>query len=267
MKRFFAQCYIWLLLIVLYAPIVFIAIFSFTESKVLGNWTGFSTKLYQNLFTGDMQGTGSLMQAIENTVVIALIAATISTLLGTVAAIGIHNMRGKAKQAITFMNNIPMLNPDIITGVSLFLLFVFLHISQGYMTVVLAHITFCTPYVVLNVLPKLTQMNPNIYEAALDLGATPFQALRKVLIPMLKPGMISGFILAFTMSLDDFAVTFFTRGTIGLDTLSTYIYTDARKGGLTPELRPLITIMFVGILLLLIVINIRNIRNANKAAE
>ena len=267
MKRFFAQCYIWLLLIVLYAPIVFIAIFSFTESKVLGNWTGFSTKLYQNLFTGDMQGTGSLMQAIENTVIIALIAATVSTILGTIAAIGIHNMRGKAKQTITFMNNIPMLNPDIITGVSLFLLFVFLHISQGYMTVVLAHITFCTPYVVLNVLPKLTQMNPNIYEAALDLGATPFQALRKVLMPMLKPGMISGFILAFTMSLDDFAVTFFTRGTVGLDTLSTYIYTDARKGGLTPELRPLITIMFVGILLLLIVINIRNIRNANKAAE
>ena len=162
------------------------------------------------------------------------------------------------------MNNIPMLNPDIITGVSLFLLFVFLHISQGYATVVLAHITFCTPYVVLNVLPRLTQMNPNIYEAALDLGATPAQALKKVLLPLLKPGMISGFILAFTMSLDDFAVTFFTRGTIGLDTLSTYIYTDARKGGLTPELRPLITLMFVGILILLIVINIRNIRNSKK---
>ena len=267
MKRFIAQCYIWLLLIVLYAPIVFIAVFSFTESKVLGNWTGFSTKLYSNLFTGDMEGTGSLMLAIENTLVIALIAATVSTALGTIAAIGIHNMRGTTKQAISFLNNIPMLNPDIITGVSLFLLFVFLHISQGYVTVVLAHITFCTPYVVLNVLPKLTQMNPNIYEAALDLGATPFQALRKVLMPMLKPGMISGFILAFTMSLDDFAVTFFTRGTVGLDTLSTYIYTDARKGGLTPELRPLITLMFVGILILLIVINIRNIRNANKAEE
>lgn len=253
-----------MLLIVLYAPIVFIAIFSFTESKVLGNWTGFSTKLYSNLFTGDMQGTGSLMLAIENTLIIALVAAIVSTLLGTIAAIGIHNMRGKTKQAITFMNNIPMLNPDIITGVSLFLLFVFLHISQGYVTVVLAHITFCTPYVVLNVLPRLTQMNPNIYEAALDLGATPAQALKKVLLPLLKPGMISGFILAFTMSLDDFAVTFFTRGTIGLDTLSTYIYTDARKGGLTPELRPLITLMFVGILILLIVINIRNIRNSKK---
>ena len=267
MKRILAKCYIWLLLAVLYAPIVFIAVFSFTESKVLGNWTGFSTKLYSNLFTGTMQGTGSLMLAIKNTLVIALIAATISTLLGTIAAIGIHNMRGKGKQAMTFLNNIPMLNPDIITGVSLFLLFVFLHISQGYLTVVLAHITFCTPYVVLNVLPKLTQMNPNIYEAALDLGATPFQALRKVLLPLLKPGMISGFIMAFTMSLDDFAVTFFTRGTIGLDTLSTYIYTDARKGGLTPELRPLITLMFVGILILLIVINIRQIRNSSNDEE
>ena len=267
MKRILAKCYIWLLLAVLYAPIVFIAVFSFTESKVLGNWTGFSTKLYSNLFTGTMQGTGSLILAIKNTLVIALIAATVSTLLGTIAAIGIHNMRGKGKQAMTFLNNIPMLNPDIITGVSLFLLFVFLHISQGYLTVVLAHITFCTPYVVLNVLPKLTQMNPNIYEAALDLGATPFQALRKVLLPLLKPGMISGFIMAFTMSLDDFAVTFFTRGTIGLDTLSTYIYTDARKGGLTPELRPLITLLFVGILILLIVINIRQIRNSSNDEE
>jgi spermidine/putrescine transport system permease protein len=118
---------------------------------------------------------------------------------------------------------------------------------------------------VLSVLPKLTQLNPNIYEAALDLGATPFQALRKVLLPMLKPGMISGFILAFTMSLDDFAVTFFTRGTVGLDTLSTYIYTDARKGGLTPELRPMITILFLGILLLLIVINLRKAKAAKNA--
>lgn len=165
-----------------------------------------------------------------------------------------------------FLNNVPMINPDIITGVSLFLLFVFLHISQGYVTVVLAHITFCTPYVVLSVLPKLSQMNPNIYEAALDLGATPFQALRKVLIPELKGGMISGFVLSFTMSLDDFAVTFFTRGTVGLDTLSTYIYADARKGGLTPELRPLMTIIFLVVLILLIIINIRQSRFKSKQA-
>ena len=251
MKKFFAKLYIWVLLVVLYAPLVFIAIFSFTESKVLGSWEGFSTDLYRNLLTGQMQGNASLLAAVKNTVLIALVAAAVSTLLGSVAAIGIHNMKGRYRKAVTFLNNIPMINPDIITGVSLFLLFVFLHFSQGYLTVILAHITFCTPYVVLSVMPKLQQMNPNIYEAALDLGATPQVALRKVLIPQLKPGMVSGFILAFTMSLDDFAVTFFTRGTIGLDTLSTYIYTDARKGGLTPELRPLMTLIFLVVLILL----------------
>ena len=260
MGKFFARLYLWVLLILLYAPLVFIAVFSFTESKVLGSWEGFSTHLYRNLLTGQMQGNASLLAAVENTVLIALVAAAFSTLLGTVAAIGIHNLKGRKKKAVTFLNNIPMINPDIITGVSLFLLFVFLHISQGYVTVILAHITFCTPYVVLSVLPKLQQMNPNIYEAALDLGATPSQALWKVLVPELRPGMVSGFILAFTMSLDDFAVTFFTRGTIGLDTLSTYIYTDARKGGLTPELRPLMTLIFLVILILLVIINLRQDR-------
>ena len=267
MKKFFAQAYIWLLLILLYAPLVFIGIFSFTESRVMGNWTGFSTKLYANLFSGIMHGDSALTAAIKNTLLIALIAAAVSTLLGTIAAIGIFNLKGRKKAGIQFLNNIPMINPDIITGVSLFLLFIFLGISQGYLTVILAHITFCTPYVVLNVMPKLAQMNPNTYEAALDLGATPGQALRKVMIPQLRPGMISGFILAFTMSLDDFAVTFFTRGTIGLDTLSTYIYTDARKGGLTPELRPLMTLIFTTILILLVIINIRQARLAKKAAK
>ena len=264
MKKVFAKLYIWLILVVLYAPLVFIAIFSFTESKVLGSWEGFSTTLYQNLLTGQMQGNALLIAAVRNTLLIAIIAALISTLLGTVAAIGIHNLKGRKRQTMNFLNSIPMINPDIITGVSLFLLFVFLHFSQGYVSVILAHITFCTPYVVLSVMPNLQQMNPNIYEAALDLGATPGIALRKVMIPELKPGMISGFILAFTMSLDDFAVTFFTRGTIGLETLSTYIYTDARKGGLTPELRPLMTLIFLIILVLLVVINVRQQRLNNK---
>ena len=256
MKKFFARVYIWLLLILLYAPLVFITVFSFTESRVMGNWTGFSLKLYSNLFSG-MKGSGGLLSAIENTLVIAVIAATVATILGTIAAIGIFNLHGRRKQAMNFLNNIPMINPDIITGVSLFLLFVFLHVSQGYVSVTLAHITFCTPYVVLSVMPRLSQMNPNIYEAALDLGATPAQAIRKVLVPQLRPGMVSGFILAFTMSLDDFAVTFFTRGTVGLNTLSTYIYTDARKGGLTPELRPLMALIFLVVLVLLLIINIR----------
>ena len=265
MKRFFAKFYIGILLVILYAPLVFIAVFSFTEAKALGNWTGFSTHLYQSLFTGGMQGGSGLMKAVENTLVIAIISAAVATLLGTIAAIGIHNLKGRKKQAIMFMNNIPMINPDIIIGVSLFLLFVFLHISQGMLTVILAHISFCTPYVVLSVLPRLSQMNPNIYEAALDLGATPHQALWKVMVPQLRPGMLSGFILAFTMSLDDFAVTFFTRGTVGLETLSTYIYADARKGGLTPELRPLMTIIFIVILVLLIIINLRQAKAQKEA--
>ena len=264
MKKIFAKAYIWILLVILYAPLVFIAVCSFTESKVLGSWSGFSTKLYSNLLTGNMPGEASLLKAVQNTLLIAIAAAVLSTLLGTIAAIGIHNLKGKYRKAVVFANNIPMINPDIITGVSLFLLFVFLHISQGFLTVILAHVTFGTPYVVLSVMPRLQQMNPNIYEAALDLGATPGQALRKVLIPELRPGMISGFILAFTMSLDDFAVTFFTRGTIGLDTLSTYIYTDARKGGLTPELRPLMTLIFLLILVLLVIINVRREKQAKK---
>ena len=262
MKKFLAQSYIWLLLIILYAPIIIIAIFSFTEAKVLGNWTGFSTRLYENLFSGGVQN--SLLTAIQNTLSIAIIASLVSTLLGSVAAIGIHNLKGRTRRAITFLNDVPMLNPDIITGISLFLLFVALGVTQGYVTVVLAHISFCTPYVVLSVMPKLKQMDQNTYEAALDLGATPFQALRKVIIPQIRPGMISGMILAFTLSIDDFAVTLFTKGNQGLETLSTYIYADARKGGLTPELRPLMTIIFLVVLVLLLVINLRTHKSQNK---
>ena len=263
-KRIVSQAYLWLILAVLYAPIIFIAIFSFTDAKSLGNWTGLTLDLYSSLFSGATSASRNLMEALKNTLLIALIASFVSTLLGTLAAIGIYNMRGRKKKAMEFLNDIPMLNPDIITGVSLFLLFVFLHFSKGYLSVILAHITFCTPYVVLNVMPKLSQMNPNIYEAALDLGATPHQALWKVLIPQLRPGMITGFILAFTMSLDDFAVTYFTSGSSGLETLSTYIYADVRKGGLTPELKPMMTIIFLVILVVLLAVNIRASKKAKQ---
>ena len=263
--KILAKGYLWLLLLILYTPIVIIAVFSFTETKVLGNWTGFSLNLYKNIFVGD--ASGSMLSAIKNTLIIAIIAATVSTLLGSFSAIGIYNLKNRQRKAITFLNSIPMINPDIITGISLFLLFVWLGVSQGYVTVVLAHISFCTPYVVLSVMPRLTGMNPNIYEAALDLGATPFQALTKVIIPEIKPGIVSGFILAFTLSIDDFAVSLFTKGNIGLETLSTYIYSDARKGGLTPELRALSTLVFVVVLALLLVINLRAERLAKKERE
>ena len=254
-KKILAQTYLWVLLLALYAPIAIIVIYSFTEAKVLGNWTGFSMKLYASLF--DTGAHHSLVNAFVNTIAIALIAATASTILGSLAAIGIYNLKARGRQAMGFINTIPILNGDIITGISLFLLFVSLGITQGFTTVVLAHITFCTPYVVLSVLPRLKQMNPNLYEAALDLGATPMQALCKVIIPEIRPGMITGFLLALTISIDDFAVTVFTIGNQGLETLSTYIYADARKGGLTPELRPLSAIIFVVILVLLIILNRR----------
>ncbi len=254
-RHYGSQLYLWLLLLVLYAPIALIAVFSFTESKVLGNWTGFSFDLYLNLFSG--KADAGLNSAILYTLLIALIAAVCSTILGTLAAIGIYNMRAKQRKAVSFLNSVPMINPDIITGISLFLLFVALGISQGLATVCIAHVVFCTPYVVLSVLPRLSRMNPNTYEAALDLGATPAQALRMVMLPELWPGMVSGFILALTLSVDDFGVTFFTKGSGGLETLSTFIYSDARKGGLTPELRPLFTIILLVMLTVLVFINLR----------
>jgi spermidine/putrescine transport system permease protein len=261
-RHYGSQLYLWLLLLVLYAPIALIAVFSFTKSKVLGNWTGFSFDLYLNLFTG--KADAGLNSAIWYTVVIALVAAVVSTVLGTLAAIGIYNMRARHRKMVSFLNSVPMINPDIITGISLFLLFVALGMSQGLATVCIAHVVFCTPYVVLSVLPRLSRMNPNTYEAALDLGATPAQALRMVMLPELWPGMISGFILALTLSVDDFGVTFFTKGSGGLETLSTFIYSDARKGGLTPELRPLFTIILIVMLAVLIYINIRNSKQEEK---
>lgn len=269
LTRVAGQAYLWLLLLLLYAPILLIFIFSFTKSKVFGNWTGFTFGLYQNLFTGydkvaNVQVDPNLYHAIFYTVVIAFAAAAISTMLGTLAAIGIYNMRQRDRKIITFLNSVPMINPDILTGISLFLLFVFLGISRGFWTVLTAHVVFCTPYVVLSVMPRLTKMNPNIYEAALDLGATPGQALRKVLMPELWPGMISGFILSLTLSIDDFGVTFFTKGSNGLDTLSTFIYADARKGGLTPELRPLFSLIFLTILVGLFIINYRTNKQSKQ---
>lgn len=269
LHRIAGQAYLWVLLVLLYAPILLIIIFSFTKSKVFGNWTGFTFGLYENLFTGydhnaQVQVDPNLYRALLYTGLIALIAAIISTMLGTLAAIGIYNMKSRQRNVVTFLNSIPMINPDILTGISLFLLFVFLGISRGFGTVVAAHVVFCTPYVVLSVMPRLSKMNPNIYEAALDLGATPFQALRKVVIPELRPGMVSGFILSITLSIDDFGVTFFTKGSNGLETLSTFIYADARKGGLTPELRPLFSLIFLTILVLLIIFNYRQNKPSKK---
>ena len=260
MTKWMAKGYLWLLLVLLYSPILIIMIFSFTEAKVLGNWTGFSTKLYSSLFTGGVQR--SLVSALWNTFAIAMIAATVSTLLGSIAAIGIFNLRSRTRQVMNFANAIPMMNADIITGVSLFLLFVSFGVSQGFTTVVLAHITFCTPYVVLSVLPKLKQMNKSVFEAALDLGASRRYAFVKVVFPDILPGILTGFLLSFTMSLDDFIITHFTKG-VGMDTLSTKIYAEVRKG-IKPEIYALSTILFAAIFIVLIVVNRRQKAEENR---
>ena len=246
------RIYLALIFIFLYAPIATLIVLSFNESRFRGKWGGFSLKWYESLFS-----SREIMDALWTTLLLAFLSALIATILGTMVSFAMNHMKKLPRMILMTVTNIPMLNADIVTGISLMLLFIALRYRMGFGSVLIAHITFNLPYVVLSVMPRLKKMNQNVYEAALDLGATPFQALRKVILPEIRPGMISGFILAFTLSIDDFAVTIFTIGNEGLETLSTFIYADARKGGLTPELRPLSTIIFVTVLVLLIVINKR----------
>lgn len=253
-KKILAKSYVWLILLLLYTPIFFVIIFSFTDTAVLGEWKGFSFDLYVRLFTGET--SGELGAAVLNTLILSFSTAIISTVLGTLASIGIYNSKKNVKTILTTVNQVPVLNAEIVTAVSLSLLFVSLGINKGFGTLLISHLTFCTPFVVLSIMPKLKQLNQNVYEAALDLGATPFQAMYKVIIPQIFPGMVTGFLLALTLSIDDFVITVFN--TSGFTTLSKYIYDDAVKGGLGPELRALATIIFVAVLSLLLIMNIRS---------
>ena len=254
-KKILSNSYIALILLLLYTPIMFVVVFSFTESQVMGNWQGFSLTLYKDLFSGS-KGR-QILQAFWNTLEIGFLASLIATVIGTAGAIGIFYSKKRTRTAISMINQIPVLNADIVTAISLLLLFLLINMEAGFTTVLLAHISFCAPYVVLSVLPKLKQMNDNIYEAALDLGATPFKALMKTVIPEILPGMVNGFLLSFTLSIDDFVVTNYTTGN-GFETLSTFIYKDAVKGGLTPSLRALSTLIFVAVLTMLLIINLRS---------
>lgn len=234
----------------LYMPIVTLAVFSFNNSKSMAVWSGFTLDWYYTLFENER-----MMTALYYTLLVAVSATVISTIVGTIAAIGINKMRtGKKKSLILNVNYLPVLNPDIVTGVSLMTLFVFLNVNFGLGTMLLSHLVFDIPYVILSVLPKLKQLPPNIEEAALDLGATPGYALRKVILPQIKPGIISGALMAFTMSIDDFVISFFTTGN-GVTNLSIEIYSMTRRG-LSPEINALSTLMFVVVLMLLIASNI-----------
>ena len=259
----------------LYAPIVLLIVFSFNATKSNRVWGGFSLQWYLELFQNDR-----LLGAVRTTVILSVLAAVIATLLGTAAAIGFYSMRRRARSACLAVNNIPLTNADIITGVSMMLLFVFAigafngsFLSQalgvrwktGFGTLLIAHITFNAPYVILSVLPKLRQLDPNIYEAAQDLGASGLLAFRKVILPEIMPGVLNGLIIAFTMSIDDFVISYFTKGS-GVTTLAVEIYTAVKKP-VTPEINALSTLMFICVFALLLTVNIRQVRQENAAAR
>ena len=243
------RIYLVLICLILYAPIVTLMVLSFNNTKTRSRWGGFTGKWYVSLFQNK-----AIMNALYTTLIIALLSALIATLIGTLAALGMQVMRSRTRTLFMGITNIPMLNADIVTGVSLMLLFIAFRLTLGFKTILLAHITFNIPYVILSVMPKLKQTNKRTYEAALDLGASPLYAFVKVVLPDIMPGIFSGFLLAFTMSLDDFVITHFTKGP-GVDTLSTKIYSEVRKG-IKPEMYALSTLMFVTVLILLILINL-----------
>lgn len=240
--------YVFLIFLFLYAPIATLIVLSFNASKTRAKWGGFTTRWYVSLFQND-----AIMNALLNTLTIALIASLTATVIGTIACIAIINMKKKSRTIWMGITNIPMLNADIVTGISLMLLFLSLGLKFGYGTILLSHITFCIPYVILSVMPRMKQFNTSTYEAALDLGAGPVYSFFKVVLPDILPGVLSGFLMAFTMSLDDFIITHFTKGA-GVDTLSTKIYTEVKKG-IKPEMYALSTLIFVTVLILLLLIN------------
>lgn len=244
LKRF----YIFLIFVFLYAPIATLVILSFNASKTRSKWGGFTWNWYLELFQNE-----DILQALVNTLLIAFLSAFIASILGTFACLGMQHMKKKERSILMGITNIPMLNAEIVTGVSLMLLFITFRINTGFGTVLLSHITFNIPYVILNVYPKLKQINQNAFEAAMDLGAPAPYAFFKVVIPDIMPGLLSGFLMAFTMSLDDFIITHFTKGA-GMDTLSTKIYTEVRKG-VKPEMYALSTLIFGSVLILLILVN------------
>lgn len=257
MRTTLKKIYIVLIFIFLYAPIATLIVMSFNASKTRAKWGGFTLDWYKSLFQNDV-----IMQALWNTLAIAFFSALIATLIGTVACIAMQGMKKRNRTLLMGITNIPMLNAEIVTGISLMLLFISLGIKFGFLTILLAHITFNIPYVVLSVMPRMKQLNPHTYEAALDLGASHIQAFFKVVFPDILPGILSGFLMAFTMSLDDFVITHFTKGP-GVDTLSTKIYTEVKKG-IKPEMYALSTIIFVSVLILLLLVNHKPKQNTAK---
>lgn len=256
MMKFFKKTYFYLILLFLYAPILTLVVFSFNDAKSRGKWGGFSFRWYQELFRNT-----EIMDALGTTLILALVAALVSTIIGTLSALALHKSNIHFRNSMINLTYLPMMNSDIVTGVSLMLLFTFFHFELGFVTLLLSHITFCIPYVILSVMPKLYGMNQSVFEAALDLGANQWQAYKKVVLPDILPGIISGFLISITLSIDDFIISFFNTGN-GVKNISILVYTS--KTGVKPENYALSSIMFGAILVLLLIINIREKKKATE---
>ncbi|MBE6857091.1 MAG: ABC transporter permease [Ruminococcus sp.] len=255
------KIYMALVLMFLYVPIFVLIVFSFNETKSRSVFSGFTLEWYERLFRNDI-----IISSLINTIIIAVIASIVSTILGTLAAIGINSMRKVPKAVVMNITNMPIINPEIVTGVSLMLLFVFfaarMNLEFGFVTLVIAHITFDVPYVILNIMPKFKQLDPHLYEAAQDLGCGPFKAFIKVILPEIMPGVISGFLMAFTYSLDDFVISYFTSGSTS-QTLPITIYSMTRRK-ISPEINALSTLIFIAVVVVLIVKNAIENKHAKK---
>lgn len=232
----------------LYAPILYTIIFSFNAGKSLTKFSGFSLKWYEKMFSNS-----SMMEALFYTILCAVLATVISTVVGTITAIGLSKSRKIVKNIVEQINQLPIMNPEIVTAIGLLMLFSFLHIEKGFFTMLIAHIMFCIPYVILSIMPKLRSLNPNIAEAAMDLGATPWQALVKVIVPQIMPGIISGALIAFTMSFDDFVISYFVSGN-GVQNISILVYTESRR--VNPSINALSTLIVVIITVSLVLVNV-----------
>lgn len=240
-------------LVFIYSPILLLVVYSFTDANVIGRWTGFSFKLYAELFR-----SAEIMRILVNTLVLALAAAALSTILGTAGAVGIFYSKKRIGAPLKGISQIPIINSEIVTAISLALLFSFISLYRTYFSLLIGHMVLCTPFVVLSVMPKLKQMDPNVYEAALDLGASPTTALFKVVIPQIFSGILSGFMLSVTLSLDDYIVTAFTKPRT-FDTISTYVYNAVKNGtnSSTPALRALSALIFVVMIAAVLIVNLR----------
>lgn len=255
-----SRLYLWLVMAFFYLPIIYVVFFSFNRSKSLTNFTGFSLQWYEKMFANR-----TIMEAIGYTVLCAVIATVVSTIVGTITAIGLSKSKKPLKEFILQVNNLPMLNPDIVTAIGFMLFFTSLRIQTGFTTMVLAHIAFCIPYVMLSVMPKLRTIDPNLADAAMDLGCTPFQALMKVVVPQIKPGIISGALVAFSMSFDDFVISLFTTGP-GVNNISIYVYANVKRAN--PTINALSALIVYVITIVLILVNVvPMIKNKKKQKE